>query len=363
MSTPPSLHPKRIEHIDIAKGISILLVALHHTYLGGLGGDISYRMSVFRMPLFFFMSGVFFSYAAASWPFIAKRAEALLKPYAVVAITVTAVLFLIEGDYHFRLFRFLYTNGTIIEPLWTPMWFLPHLFAVHLFCYIINRYTPYKNLSTRFKWLALLAMLIVGFFLVDFYSRPIITSLSGAYIHVWGLPFSIDIILVSSFYFLAGSLLKEQIKVFEVNIYKLILAASALVFILLRFTVSIDLVMRSVENHLLAFIGSLLGIYVVIALSKLIEKTRWLKRALLASGAASLFILIFHVFIEMQLLALFDIKDWRLFPRIAASLVFFLLCVAIPIGLKWITQQNRILTYLILPKSQRQPVRALKSVT
>ncbi len=344
---------KRFDHIDIAKGISIILVALHHSYLSELAAVISYRMSVFRMPLFFFMSGIFFSYAAGFKPFIVKRAEALLKPYFVIAIAVTLVVFLFEGEYRYRLFRFLYTNGTIIERPWTPLWFLPHLFAVHLFSYIVNRYTPYRKLSIRYKWLVLFVMLVVGLFVVDFYSNPVISSLAGTYVHVWGLPFSIDILLVSSVYFLAGSLLREQVKTFEVHFYKLVTAIVGLLTILLFFEVSIDLVMRSVGSHVLALIGSVLGIYVVVGLSKLIEKTVWLKRILLAAGGASLVILIFHVFIETQFLALFEIKDWDHLPRFLASLTFFLLCVGIPVGMNWVAKRSTLLALLMLPKSQR----------
>lgn len=49
---------KRIEFIDLAKGICILLVVQIHVY-----GDTSYTffnaMTIFRMPLYFFLSGIF----------------------------------------------------------------------------------------------------------------------------------------------------------------------------------------------------------------------------------------------------------------------------------------------------------------
>jgi len=48
----------RVEHIDIAKGISIILVALFHSKLKLFAPDIINSMGLFRLPLFFFLSGV-----------------------------------------------------------------------------------------------------------------------------------------------------------------------------------------------------------------------------------------------------------------------------------------------------------------
>jgi fucose 4-O-acetylase-like acetyltransferase len=352
---------KRFDHIDIAKGISILLVVLYHTALKDRDPGVMRGLSVVRLPLFFFISGVFFSYKASCKPFIFKRAEALLKPYFVTLLVVTFVMFFFTGDYKYRLFRMLYSNGTILQWPWSPAWFLPHLFAIHLSCYVINRYTPYGKIGTPYKWAAIIAMVVAGLFVIDIYSAPLQFHLAGTYVHVWGLPFSIDVLFLSCAYFLAGSLLKEQIKFIKINRALLGLAIAGLAAIVAFCNVEIDLVMRNVQNHFFGIVGSVLGIYIVLCLSKLIEHTNWLKKALLAAGNASLFILLFHAFLEAQQYRLIDAKNTRTYSALLSILFFFFVSVSIPIAMKWVVKRNAFLSLLMLPKSERQAIRDQKA--
>ena len=50
---------QRIIFIDLAKGICITLVVLYHVF-GDLSGDVINMMTLFRMPLYFVLSGLFF---------------------------------------------------------------------------------------------------------------------------------------------------------------------------------------------------------------------------------------------------------------------------------------------------------------
>lgn len=49
----------RIEFIDIAKGFTILIIVLTHTY-GDSGGSVLEVLSIFKVPTFFALSGLFF---------------------------------------------------------------------------------------------------------------------------------------------------------------------------------------------------------------------------------------------------------------------------------------------------------------
>lgn len=71
----------RVEWIDTAKGICILLVVLHHCsqmmhepYL------FSRDVLTFRMPLYFILSGLFFKYYSPK-VFFVKKTNKLLAPY------------------------------------------------------------------------------------------------------------------------------------------------------------------------------------------------------------------------------------------------------------------------------------------
>ncbi len=74
----------RYLHIDIAKGISICLVAMFHSQLGNYYPSIIDPMGLFRMPLFFLLSGIFFSWNPEPHYFFTKKFDSLLKPYFVV---------------------------------------------------------------------------------------------------------------------------------------------------------------------------------------------------------------------------------------------------------------------------------------
>ena len=51
---------KRIEYIDIARGIGILLVVMGHNDFSLISPFLFKLIYSFHMPLFFFMSGIFF---------------------------------------------------------------------------------------------------------------------------------------------------------------------------------------------------------------------------------------------------------------------------------------------------------------
>ena len=65
---------ERVSLIDTAKGLSILLVALHHSNLKNIFPELIEPMGLFRMPTFFLLSGIFFSFAAPPTKFFLKKA-------------------------------------------------------------------------------------------------------------------------------------------------------------------------------------------------------------------------------------------------------------------------------------------------
>ena len=73
---------KRIQWIDIAKGISIILVVYGHSGLNNVP-IIGSWLHAYRMPFFFFVSGLLFSGAKYSTivPFLRKRIKTLYRPY------------------------------------------------------------------------------------------------------------------------------------------------------------------------------------------------------------------------------------------------------------------------------------------
>lgn len=70
-----SLMGQRIEFIDLAKGICILLVVSVHVFgsTGAISGKFLGITNIFRMPLYFLLSGLFFKTYGGILPFLKKK--------------------------------------------------------------------------------------------------------------------------------------------------------------------------------------------------------------------------------------------------------------------------------------------------
>lgn len=77
---------ERIQWIDIARGIAILMVVLGHC-IGNLDDSVNQFILAFHMPLFFFLSGLCAKEENGQFmPFILKKARTLLVPQIVLGV-------------------------------------------------------------------------------------------------------------------------------------------------------------------------------------------------------------------------------------------------------------------------------------
>jgi len=147
----------RIDFIDLAKGFCIILVVLTHVdshfnfhYSGEVG------LKIFRMPLYFFLSGLFFKEYEGFYGFIKRKVNKLLIPFTFFFLTCSVLLpnllnyigvplrnegllgwksLFVLFDAHQRVF----SNG--------PIWFLLCLFIMNILFYgvkIISLKFPQK---------------------------------------------------------------------------------------------------------------------------------------------------------------------------------------------------------------------------
>lgn len=93
---------KRIEWIDVAKGVGIVLVSFGHlrngdgesVWLPALDVPID-AIYLFHMPLFFLLGGLTFSRRGGFKAFLARKAKTLLVPYYVFSLYFLAKPFAI----------------------------------------------------------------------------------------------------------------------------------------------------------------------------------------------------------------------------------------------------------------------------
>jgi fucose 4-O-acetylase-like acetyltransferase len=84
----------RLRHVDIAKGIAIILVVfVHNRFVMHDRGKLFNILSSFLLPLFFFLSGIFFNPTEPFKRILIKRADSLLKPYYVTLLMLGRHIF------------------------------------------------------------------------------------------------------------------------------------------------------------------------------------------------------------------------------------------------------------------------------
>lgn len=291
---------KRIEYIDIARGIGILLVVLGHNdfgYISPFGYKLIYS---FHMPLFFSLSGYFLNASVPFWQYFKRRADTLLKPYF---FTIFLIYFLNVSFEKMsfetalrRIVKSLYASGAYID--WVQLWFLPHLFAASLYAFLFLAVFGRGN-NRYLRWGALILTLgLSGVWLKDFY--PFALSILGKRYELMGLPFGLDLVLLSGFFFILGSEVRNTTseKTFE-NLGLLIGLGIAVVCTVYFFEARSDFNTRTYDSIPINTFEAIAGILFVLALSRQIE----LRSPRLASlfgyfGRVSLFILLFHVPIQ-----------------------------------------------------------------
>jgi fucose 4-O-acetylase-like acetyltransferase len=289
----------RVGYVDIAKGIGITLVVMGHNDFALISPFAHKLIYSFHMPMFFFMSGMFFKPDTPFWLFVGQRFKKVLIPFFVTILFLyfTSISFTKVGilEASRRLLKAMYGNGHYLD--WVQLWFLPHLFAVSLFAYFFVRAIRQPAL-VRIRWLILIGLYIVGVWSIRLFS-PFEFSFLDKDFTLFGLPYSLDLVLISgSFFILAYELNQKQYAAFLESPMTLFISGSILIFLVWYFPAKIDFNIRQFDSLPINTIEALLGILFVVALSKQIERIRGLSALFQYIGQASLIILIFQVPIQ-----------------------------------------------------------------
>jgi polysaccharide biosynthesis protein PslL len=345
---------RRNATIDIARGIGIILVVLGHnrTVLEDRG-ELFRVIYSFHLPLFFFLSGLFLKDTARLADFARSRADALLKPYFVVLLLLGIAEVLapqavpVAGTTPLAYFSgVLY--GTAPTIAWTPLWFLPHLFAASLLATAVLRGARVFPAHRAWLWLLACAMLAVGIGMIGSLWQ---TSTGEALRFMGqerlpGLPWSLDLLFISTPFMLFGYLLCTPVTAMRFS--PLAFAASALAFAALHAYPSetMDLNLRVYGNPLVATLQATLGIYLVLSISSLLQRYALVRRPLAYIGSASLFILLFHYVLQGRVfLLLSHVSHSDLFLGAAS----FAAGVLLPLPLWVLARRQRYVAMMLLP--------------
>jgi fucose 4-O-acetylase-like acetyltransferase len=289
----------RISYIDIAKGIGIILVVMGHNDFSLISPFLFKLIYSFHMPVFFFMSGIFFKPDMSFLTLLRRRFDSVLRPYIFIILLIFfATLSFTKVDFAnstSRLVKALYGNGHYLD--WVQLWFLPHLFVISLFAFLFFQIVRRLGLPWL-KWVLLVTVQVVGVLSISAF-WPFTINFFGRQLTLFGLPFSLDLVLISGFFFILGY---ELFQNFPVTLFKkpqvciiLGLSLSALVWF---FPATIDFNIREFDSLFLNTLEALLGIAFILSLALQIERIARLASIFEYIGQASLIILLFQVPIQ-----------------------------------------------------------------
>lgn len=230
---------KRIEYIDVAKAIGILLVILGHCYYTARVPHLGTAIYSFHMPLFFIISGMFLKPIGLKEG-IVKYSKAYLQPYAVICLLmllITFVMFCLKMSdssvFKMDLIKIAFGSGSNEDnalfhdiPTVGPIWFLLALFWGCALTSIIK-----KNVQSS---LGTLLWAFVLFF---------VGYISSKYVR---LPLSIQMGMCSAPFILTGGWIRQYDVVERFGeLHKILIASLVIIWLIAVLTMGDDLNMAS----------------------------------------------------------------------------------------------------------------------
>lgn len=326
---------QRIEWIDTAKGICILLVILHHTsrYIK-VGYACEDDFMVFRMPLYFLLSGLFFKTYAGFFDFTIRKTNKLIIPYiffyVMGGILLPILIFQFFDyktwgykEYNFEAVGCMFSEKVICN---NSIWFLFCLFEVNLLFYSItisiNSLRLKKQDSLKY---AIILSCLVGFvgLMLSFLKKD--------------LPFFVDSALAATPFFCAGWYLRNYTSFLTIENNKSNIIKSLL------FVVFVSLLIHNIRPGYCSIHGNrygdwqgllqlypygILGTLSVLTISRIIGKVPILSYI----GRYSIIVLCTHGYVIQIAYAIL----LPLLPNVEGSSFLLLLCVILVVALSMI---------------------------
>lgn len=283
---------KRIEWVDVFKGIAILLVVIGHS-----NSPINGYIYSFHMAAFLFISGFLCSYKNKDiLEYSLKKIYTLIIPFIlsnvgfIILVEIIIKLqkkkyFYVPDNVGFLKKLYLFFTQNIGVDLAGATWFLLVLFQITILFFFFKKYLIKRNI---YYFLFSLLLFIYGYYLAIVLKK-----------RFQGL---LDLVFIGQFYYTIGYIFKEY-RVLDKIDKKKYIKNSLLLFSLVLFYVFnnvfpsyVDFPSRGFRNPFFEVIASISGVYILFYISKLIEnsKIKFMKQEFIKYGKNSLSILIFH---------------------------------------------------------------------
>lgn len=289
----------RITHIDIARGLGILLVVAGHNWIFLSSKGELYRIIYsFHIPLFFILAGVVFDSNKSFIQTINEKFISLLVPYFLTGFTALFFSIMLSGELSSAKEEFvglIYGTGPHLR--WVNLWFLPNLFIVSNFCWAWLRLHKLYYIGYYLQGLILIAFIFIGWLTIRMFWGMEFAWEDKA-LKVNGLPFSADIIFITSAYFLIGYIFRNGIKEPKNNLFIFILVFVTFIAAHAISNYTTDINLRRYDAPIIATILAITGSAIVVMLSKSISSIGIIGKPLAYLGRNSLVLLLFHSFFQ-----------------------------------------------------------------
>lgn len=136
---------QRINFVDLTKGICIILVVMAH--VGGAFNKIDNNSMIacFRMPLYFFISGIFFKSYEGFFGFFLRKINKLIIPFTFFYIGSFLLKYIVwkiaPGVFHLPVYwseLLILFQGHDLIKFNPPIWFLIALFNCNIMFYLVH---------------------------------------------------------------------------------------------------------------------------------------------------------------------------------------------------------------------------------
>lgn len=162
---------ERIGYFDLMKGVCIVLVIIGHCLdekdIKLANVHVWSMLEHLRMPLYFFLSGMFFKEYSGFVDFIVRKSNKLVIPFLSFCL-LSSIPMIVVGQIGLD-FESVRKHCTWMLKFGGYLWFLRTLFFANVFYYIYNKVTKNCNLFVRV--LALCFVVVLGWIMN--YSLPV----------------------------------------------------------------------------------------------------------------------------------------------------------------------------------------------
>lgn len=301
-----NIKSQRINWIDQAKGIGILLVVIGHM---NIPQELSKIIFSFHMPLFFFISGYLYNEKKYSVNFKAvffSKSNTLLWPFITFSIYYLILSVFTNKNSIIHYFDYVdFFKGN--RSLNTPLWFLTALFSTEI---IFSQIIRFFNI--RKAIILILLIIVIGFFNAIFWRYSFFLN--------------IDIALVTILFFLVGWLFKKYNwgkTIFNKGRNMLYILTTAIILLLTSLTnEKINILEHVYGNLILMLLSVIFGISLTILLAKQFLNFKFLRIVFEYFGKNSLIILGVHIILAPLVVSIFDQMHFRLDRVLSLGLIF-----------------------------------------